>query len=287
MIIHLGHKIILFLFFVRSFAGSGSLWPWSEDECLPSTDFSWNRGALALSDFSLPSDPTSLFSDISDLLLENSQVKYLFISDNPDLISDQSFKTADCSASSSPSFGNRKSRAKRIDGPTRCSNRDSQFDHSSPLWHDLSDIIKKLDERQKTAPAIREEQNQNGLCRALTSNVLPWGACSNPNRFNTQYRAPSLLIQDLLLAKLQLYDLLDCVICKFRSNPPMRPNDCWLGCDFVSVSQWESTCLTEKQKFYCCQAFIDGQFNRFYERTEPYGEACVPFSILQAKFPAS
>lgn len=214
MIIRSGLGILPFLFLVPSLADSDSLWFSSEDGNLPGTDFSSNEGALALGGPVLPSDSSSLLSDTSDSLFEDPQDTDLFLSANPDLIGDQSFEIADCSALASLPPVNGKSRAKRIDGVTSCRNPDLQLDPSSPLLHEDSDIIKHLEESWLTVPS-RKELDHNRICRAITLNMLPWGACSNPGPVWTKRVNPMYpLMEDPRIVGIQLYDLEQCTICK-------------------------------------------------------------------------
>lgn len=185
-----------------------------EDGNLPGIDLSSNDGALALSEPAFLSDPISFSSEASDSLFENPEDTDLFLSDNFDLLNDQSFEIADCSSSDFSPSVNGKSRVKRIEGGTRCQNPDSPLDASNPLLHEPFDVIKHLEDSLAKATS-RKELNYNGICAAITRNVLPWGACSNSvNYWASPIEPISPLLREPRIVGMQLYNLRYCTICK-------------------------------------------------------------------------
>lgn len=206
-----GFGISLVLFAVRSLADSDPFWSSSEDGNSASTELSINEGALAFNEPILPSDPALYSSVSSDSLFENSKGTNLFLSDNSALNDDQSFELADCSSSGFPPV-NGKSRVRRIDGPNKCQNSDLQLSPSSPLLSDFSDMVERLERSWVKSPA-REKPKHNGLCRSFTKELLPWGACSNPDPQWTK-EAIFVLTPDPWFGVLKFYYLDYCTMSK-------------------------------------------------------------------------
>ena len=128
MVIQLLVDILFILFVLVSPTTSDSIFLPSEEG---PTDFSLNGKALAFDEPALPVDLTSLPSDESVLLFEDSGSTNLFLSDNNSgFIGDEPFQLADCSSSSDffPAIG--KSRLRRLD---RCTGSQSS-DPRSSFW---------------------------------------------------------------------------------------------------------------------------------------------------------
>ena len=188
MLIQFITDILLILFVFVSVANSDSDGlPLSEEGAFSTTDFSLNGDALAFAEEpALPLDLTSLPSDGSDLLFEDSGSNTdLYLSENSDFIGgDQSFELAGFSSSSAdpPPFGISKLRVRGVDtcrDPTTNSDIPPASDNHAPLNVDIR-LLRKLDETWDL-PAYKVDPNHNSICQMVTQNVLPWGVCSSGN----------------------------------------------------------------------------------------------------------
>ena len=180
---------------------------------------------LSLDDLSLLSSSLGDESNYNSLF-ENAKINNvdLFLSENnsgpSDLLGfdDQSFELADCSSSSSSSsifspINGKFRKVRQLDGssPRSCQNSDSTIpggDGSgsfSPARKQEPFEIRAGLERSWEKNAAREELKHNSACRDLTFNILPWGACSNPDpRYITQ---ASMLVPFPWLGGIQLWYL--------------------------------------------------------------------------------
>lgn len=216
MIVNLFFDVLFIFLIVVSAADSDSIWPSSQEGLFPDIEFSSNGGALALNEPALPFSPTTLPSDESKSLFDNPEDNNLFLSGNFDLVSDDSFRLADCSSSVlSPVIG--KSRVRRLDGGSAgCQNRDSTLPSGSGSSFDdlpaFETLLSTL-ERAYGSDAAQEELKHNSICSLVTANKLPWGVCSSGDPLHVE--AAIRHTPDPSLGVAILFHLYYCSLCTF------------------------------------------------------------------------